>query len=94
MTLPTPPPSPIRRLLDLIAKLPPDLRADWDGSNHYELTTPDESFSWWWLSLNDYMVEDFDSQDEIGQRVGLLLDLAAAAKAAEAHLLWELADPS
>lgn len=87
-------PSPIHRLLELIAQLPPDLRADWDGTNHYELTTPDERFSWWWLSLNDYMVADFDSQDEIGRRVGLLLDLAEAAKTAEPLLRWVLAATS
>lgn len=81
---------PITRLLNLIAQLPPDLRADWQGTNHYELTTSDPAESWWWLTLNDYMVEDFDSSTESGQRIGLLLDLAEAAKAAETHLIDEL----
>ena len=74
-------------LLRLVALLPVGLRADWDGSNHYELTTSDESYPWWWLNLSDYMLEDFDSATDEGRRVGLLLDLAAAAKAAEPVLL-------
>lgn len=77
---------PIERLLDLIAQLPAGLRADWNGTNHYELTTSDQSLPWWWLSLNEYTLEDFDSDSEVGQRVGLLLDLAEAAKAAEQYL--------
>ena len=32
--------SKITELLDLIKKLPPGLTADWDGTNHYELTDP------------------------------------------------------
>lgn len=70
----------IDRLLELIALLPAGLRADWDGSNHYELTAI-EAENFWWLELGE--IADLHSESETGRRVGLLLDLAEAAKAAE-----------
>lgn len=79
-------PHPLQKLLELIAHLPPGLRADWDGTNHYEMTTSFSDIDYWWLDLSDYLVQDFDSATEIGKRVGLLLDLAESAKAAEQHL--------
>ncbi len=74
----------IDRLLRLIALLPAGLRADWDGTNHYELTADgDEKF--WWLELSE--ITNLHSESETGRRVGLLLDIAEAAKAAEVDLL-------
>lgn len=77
--------NPIARLLALIAQLPVGLRADWDGTNHYELTSEDPD-EYWFVDLNDFMYQDFDSASIAGRRVGLLLDLAVAAKAAELEL--------
>lgn len=79
-------PSPLQKLLELIAHLPPGLRADWDGTNHYELVTSFSDTDYWWLTLSDYLVKDLNSATADGKRIGLLLDLAETAKAAEQHL--------
>lgn len=68
----------LKRLLDLAKKLPKDLRADWQGTNHYELHETNEQF---WLALGDMLSEDLQKlylPDQIeGQRLGLVLDIVA-----------------
>lgn len=86
----------IQGLLKLVAKLPAGLRADWDGTNHYELTQgEDKEADYWWLDLSDFF--DWEAikvaypcltfcKTELGQRIGLLLDIAEKAKEAEEEL--------
>jgi len=67
-------------LKELVAKLPPGLRSDWEGTNHYELTCslPDE---FWWLCLPTGSVGNVSATEE-GKRLGLLMDIAVAAQQA------------
>ena len=78
----------LKRLAELAAKLPDELRADWDGTNHYELTTGTGD-DYWWLDVADAIGIDSGvdvSATEEGKRLGLLLDLAEAVSAAKAEL--------
>lgn len=78
--------SKIRELLELIQKLPEGLRSDWDGTNHYELTSGVKD-DYWWLDVPDVFVfRDNWSANEDGQRLGLIMDIAAKAKAAEKEI--------
>lgn len=65
------------KLRELVAQLPTGLRADWQYTNHYELTATGEEF--WWLNVLDLGDPgDTDIQGtEGGQRLGLILDIAA-----------------
>ena len=77
----------LRLLLDLASDLPKGLRADWDGTNHYEMTAPTDDGGYMWLKLEDLMWENGDISDtQIGYRTGLLMDIAEALKAAEPEL--------
>lgn len=77
----------INQLLKLSEQLPRGLKSDWIGSDHFELTcASDDHF---WLDLADL----FDRPEvggwcrtEFGQRVGLLMDIAAKLKEAEPAL--------
>ena len=65
-------------LRPLAEQLPQGLRADWRGTNHYELNSsePDQFF---WLDLCECLSHGRHNSDtEAGQRAGLLLDLAEA----------------
>ena len=80
----------LRLLLDLASDLPEGLRADWDGTNHYELTAPADDGGYWWLTLAE-MIHNENFHDDpcltvCGQRLGLLMDIAEALKAAEHEL--------
>ena len=80
----------LRLLLDLASDLPEGLRADWDGTNHYEMTAPTDDGEYWWLTLDNmtYLTSydgDASGTDD-GQRLGLLMDIAEALKAAEPEL--------
>ena len=73
---------PLARLKELAKKLPDDayLKADWNGTNHYEMTLekPDshESSEYWWLTLFDYNPFQNNLQGtEPGKRIGLMMDI-------------------
>jgi hypothetical protein len=70
------------RLLELASQLPAKLRADWDGTNHYELQSLDPgSEEWCWLEVVEVDFEADPSASQSGRRLGLVLDIAAAARA-------------
>jgi hypothetical protein len=57
-------------------EVPRDLRADWDGTNHYELTSDSSQGEYWFLVLPGAQL---DSATPEGRRVGLMLEMAADA---------------
>ena len=59
------------RLKELLEKLPPNLQADWDGTNHYELQDP-YGKEFFWLQVEEAVG---DCTSEEGQRLGLVLDI-------------------
>lgn len=65
---------PFARLKELCRDLPTDLVADWQNTNHYELTSAHES-NYFWLCVDDDA--SFLSSTTEGTRLGLLLDIAA-----------------
>ena len=73
----------LRLLLDLASDLPDGLRADWKGTNHYELTAPADDGEYFWLTL-DNMAHRRSYDDR--ERLGLLMEIAAVLKAAEPEL--------
>lgn len=86
-------PEVVRHLLDLADRLPKGVRSDWRDSNHYELASAVWDGPYWWLCLDDYLLfADSDGspppdsaqfcETEDGQKIGLLLDIAEALKAA------------
>jgi len=86
-------PDPVSQLLALAAQLPEGLKAGpWRTTNQYELSTE----QYWWLLLTNSAYDlvsrnarsriGLPCDTETGQRLGLLLDIAVAAKAAELEL--------
>jgi len=77
-------------LLDLASDLPEGLRADWDGTNHYEMTAPTDDGGYWWLTLDEIIhsenFNDDPSSTVCGERLGLLMDIATVLKATEPEL--------
>ncbi len=69
-----------KKLLALARLLPPHLFSDWKGTNHFELTDRSDGRGWFWLDLNELGTELRDDTEQ-GRRVGLLMDVAAAAAA-------------
>ena len=73
-------------LLDLASHLPEGLRADC----HYEMTAPTDDGGYWWLTLAEIIHSENFHDDPCltvcGQRLGLLMDIAAVLKAAEPEL--------
>ena len=80
----------LKQLLDLASRLPEGLRADWDGTNHYEMTAPTDDGGYFWLTLDEIIDSEafYDDPSSIrcGQRLGLLMDIAEALKEAEPEL--------
>jgi hypothetical protein len=81
----------LEKLLELAAQLPGGLRADWRGTNHFELQAPYEEDGLWWLSADDiHSVISWEGnlkgRDPAGQRLGLIMDIAEAVKAAEPEI--------
>lgn len=74
------------RLAELGAQLPLGLHSDWDGTNHFELTTPGGD-EYWWLMVGDG-IEDVDNpcESQVGKRLGLLMDIAAEVSRLYGHL--------
>lgn len=62
-------------LKELASKLPKGLRSDWDGTNHFELTSSD-SDDYFWLMVGDGLC-GCTCEDEFGKRFGLIMDVAA-----------------
>lgn len=85
-----PTPEPVNRLLDLLAQLPENLEASSRETNHYELVSPHDGESYWWLDVGEMLHHAYTQNPHTyGQtldRLQLLLDLAVAAKAAEPYL--------
>lgn len=83
----------LEEALAAAAKIPACARADWDGTNHYEIST-DEPL---WLICSEVFVgppRDISASEE-GKRMGAVLDAACAAPilAAEvARLRAEITD--
>lgn len=75
----------IKRLLELSKELPEGLRADWEGTNHYELTAPERN-DYFWLEVGTYWQKEAWSDKVFLERVGLLMDIAEALKKAEPML--------
>ena len=76
----------------LAATIPAGAKADWRGTNHYEIHTDDEV---WWLDLWDAFVapgrdlqgiRDLQGTEE-GRRVGAVMDAACAFREAVPALL-------
>lgn len=67
----------------IIDKLPEGLNADWDGTNHYELSSNEEPF---WLDIRDAVLAGNKSAEaylpgtEDGKRLGLVMDAASVLK--------------
>jgi hypothetical protein len=78
----------LEQLLELVRQLPEGLRSDWRGTNHFELTQPNpDEGPYWWLDFREIEVDELrDRGDTLGERVGLVMDIAEAAKAAEEEL--------
>ena len=74
----------LQELLELIEQLPEGLKADWEGTNHYELTSSKEG-NFWRLCLGSYVaaMDYINCLTEDGEKIGLLMDIAEKAKAAE-----------
>ena len=74
--------SEARARCEAAAEIPADARADWDGTNHWEIQSATHTDGFWWLILWDV----FDGKDtdpsgtENGKRLGMMLDLACAAR--------------
>ncbi len=75
----------LNELLRLLRQLPDGLRSDWDGTNHYELTSysTDEHF---WLMVGEGLPDGNSCETETGKRFGLIMDIAVAVKDAEAQI--------
>lgn len=69
----------LQEFIDLVEQLPLGLHSDWEHTNHYELTCFVKG-EYWWLTLSDLFRDDLDCKSEEGQRVGLLMDVAAKAR--------------
>ena len=65
-----------KRLRELAKRLPNGLGSDWDGTNHYELTTP-AGREYFWLMVGDGIngLEN-PCETEQGKRLGLIMDIA------------------
>ena len=69
---------PFSRLRELAATLPRGLRSDWDGTNHYEMTSSEEPDDYFWLIASEGFVGIRNpSKTSYGRRLGLLMDIAA-----------------
>lgn len=66
--------------------IPEDARADWEGTNHYEIQSP-RSDGWWWL---DDIGDCLDSHTDGGRRLGAVLDYAVAYRRDVKALLEEI----
>ncbi len=68
--------------------IPMEARADWDGTNHYEIVDVAIDGDFWWFLFSNG--EQFNSATEEGKRLGAIFDYAVAYKRDVAALLEEL----
>lgn len=71
------------RWKEIADRLPEGLRADWQKTNHFELSTLSEPF---WVEIDGLSIDDLDYRAETGQRIGAVLDAAAEFKAMFAEI--------
>ncbi len=71
----------LEKVRHAIGEIPEGVKADWDGTNHYEVTTP-AGEQYWWLQVREALADPKvdTSATEDGQRLGHLLDLACASR--------------
>ncbi len=90
-------PTPANRLLDLLEQLPEGLDASSRDTNQFELVSPHDAESYWWLDIGEMLQHAYTHNPHTyGQtldRLQLLLDLAVAAKAAEPWLRYRSEQP-
>ena len=83
-------PEAVNRLLDLLAALPEGLDASSRETNRFELVSPHDGESYWWLDVGEMLYHAYTHNPHTyGQtldRLQAILDLAVAAKAAEPWL--------
>jgi len=65
----------IKKLMDE-TKFPAMPRADWFGSNHFEIQDLDGKALFWWWSADDITAEAPDFKEEVWKRLGLVMELA------------------
>ena len=82
----TKPEDALIQLLALSEQLPDGLRADWMDSNHFELSCHSDEY--FWLELAELFNNEHNNwcKQELGKRVGLVMDIAATLKKAEPML--------
>lgn len=76
------PKNAIDKLAELVAKLPEELRSDWDGTNHYEMSGNKTRYNWWLDVAEVFQDEEEPSTTVVGKRLGLIMDIAVAAQKA------------
>ncbi len=83
-TQPPPTPEPTKAaalaaLLKLAENLPREMGSDWDGTNHYELTSTAKGTPYWWWSLTEIEspLESNTCETDAGKKLGLIMDIAA-----------------
>jgi hypothetical protein len=72
--------------------IPEGARADWDGTNHFEIQNPIEKEGFWWLDcIPDIFAEECSwCATEGGKRLGACLDYACAYRGDVAALLDQI----
>lgn len=80
----------LQKLVKLIKRLPLDIKADWQGTNHFELQSPSEE-PFFWLCLND-LSPTMTFEDEEGAKVGLIMDIIECVKRLEPEINTLLAE--
>lgn len=74
----------LQKLVELLKKVPPDIKADYERTNHFELQSPREE-PFFWLCLND-LSPTMTFEDEEGKKVGLIMDILECAKRLESEI--------
>lgn len=80
----------LQKLVRLLKKLPPDIKADYEGTNHFELQSPSED-QFFWLCLDD-LSPTMTFEDEEGAKVGLIMDIIECVKRLEPEIGMMLAE--
>lgn len=80
----------LQKLTQLLKKLPPEVKADYEGTNHFELQSPKEE-PFFWLVLSD-LSPTMTFEDEEGAKVGLIMDIIECVKRLEPEINMLLAE--
>lgn len=74
------------------SEIPANARADWNGTNHYEIAVSSKD-GYWWLEVADVFRPNTDwSSTPEGQRLGKLLDFACSARTLLAECVAKMAE--